>query len=402
MYLATSAESAVDAISNTIYKPAVLAPKPLTQLELLFLVVVFLAIYLVSPAEGNVAFRAPFVGSRYAWLARIGFFFSAESILRKGHSLHRNTPWKLCGNDVIVLPHRYLEEIRKLPLSQASAMQANLDNMQSSYTHLDVLNKTRLFVQIIKTKLTPQLGILVPTIRKELDSAFKMEMPTDVSEIHWTSLEVFETFHRIIGRVSARIFGGKELRDDPTWLNTAEAYLNNIFKTAIAIRLIPSWAKFVASFFLPCSWEISYNAWKAKRILIPYIRHRQATVAQRAGEIAKTRKEEFPDLLQYLIEKAEGPDTEPMCLASMVLSLSLASNHTTSMALTEALYDLCTHPEYIPELREEIQTAITSDSGWQKTTLTKMQKLDSFIKESQRMHPPSLSMFSSRNVILQR
>ncbi|KAI4212142.1 MAG: hypothetical protein LQ351_005172 [Letrouitia transgressa] len=262
--------------------------------------------------------------------------------------------------------------------------------MQSSYTHLDVLNKTRLFVQVIKTKLTPQLGILVPTVRRELDHAFSLELPPEVHQGEWRSFEAFEGFHRIVGRVSARIFGGKTLRDDPAWLDTAEAYPNNIFKTAITIRLVPSWAKYTASFFLPCSWKITYNAWKARRILLPYVRHRQAIVVERSQEIARTRKQEFPDVLQYLIERAEGPDANPLCLASMVLSLSLASNHTTAMALTEALYDLFTHPEYLPELREEVYNAVVLGGGWQKKALTKMRKLDRFIKESQRLHPPSL------------
>jgi len=114
-------------------------------------------------------------------------------------------------------------------------------------------------------------------------------------------------------------------------------------------------------------------------------------LAERAYEIAQNRKQEFPDILQYLIERAEGKDAEPMSLAAMVLSLSLASNHTTAMALTEALYDLCAHPEYQAVLRDEVQAAIDEDGGWKKTTILKMRKLDSFIKESQRMHPPSLS-----------
>ena len=366
--------------------------QPLNRLAMIYAVILLSFLYLVLPRKkGNAAFNAPFVGSR-SWLARVEFFFSAKSIVARGYNRYRDTPWKICGNDVIVLPHRYLEEIRKLPLTQASAMEANLENMQSSYTHLDVLNKTRLFVDVIKSNLTPQLGILVPTVRKELDSAFEIELSGKLGEDPWIRVHAFETLHKIVARVSTRIFGGKELRDNPKYLDTVEQYLTNIFKTAITIRLVPDWAKFPASFFLPCSWKITYNAWKARSILIPYIDLRKATVAERAIANARVSKTEFPDLLQYMIERAKGRDEESMRLASMVVSLALASNHTTTMALTEALYDICTHPEYIPELREEIETAVKGDSGWQKTTLTKMQKLDSFIKESQRMHPPSLSM----------
>ncbi|GKZ34378.1 hypothetical protein AbraIFM66950_004609 [Aspergillus brasiliensis] len=341
---------------------------------------------------GNAAFNAPFVGLKYAWLARFQFFLSAKSILHEGYTKYKNKPWKLTGNDVIVLPQKYLEEIRKLPPNRANAMKANLDNMQSKYTHLDVLNSTRLFVDVLKWKVNPQLAILVPTVRKELDAAFAHELPPTINEEEWTSVPAFHTLHRIVGRISARIFGGRELRDDDRWVASAEGYLNNIFITAISIRLVPYGLKTLASWLLPCSWEISWRFWRAKRILLPYIRYRKQIYAERRNEIERKGKSEFPDVLQYLIEAAEGKDAEPLRLASMVLALSLASNHTTAMALTETLYDLCAYPEYQDELRQEVLDALEADGGWKKTTLLRMRKLDSFMKESQRMNPPSLSM----------
>jgi hypothetical protein len=51
------------------------------------------------------------------------------------------------------------------------------------------------------------------------------------------------------------------------------------------------------------------------------------------------------------------------------------------------LYDLATHSSYIPELRAEVE-ALVSD-GFESITkqdLDKMYKLDSFIKESLRLH----------------
>jgi hypothetical protein len=53
---------------------------------------------------------------------------------------------------------------------------------------------------------------------------------------------------------------------------------------------------------------------------------------------------------------------------------------------THALYNLAAHPEYIAPLREEIEFLVTSE-GWEKSTLAKMRKLDSFLKESLRLHP---------------
>lgn len=49
-----------------------------------------------------------------------------------------------------------------------------------------------------------------------------------------------------------------------------------------------------------------------------------------------------------------------------------------------ALYYLAAHPEYIEPLRQEVDMVI-SQEGWTKAALGKMQKLDSFLKESQRI-----------------
>jgi len=55
-----------------------------------------------------------------------------------------------------------------------------------------------------------------------------------------------------------------------------------------------------------------------------------------------------------------------------------------SQALTQALFDLATHPSYVPELRAEVEPII-NEEGLTKESINKMYKLDSFLKESLRL-----------------
>jgi cytochrome P450 len=71
------------------------------------------------------------------------------------------------------------------------------------------------------------------------------------------------------------------------------------------------------------------------------------------------------------------------------LSLTVAAIHATTEALTSALADLAIRPHIIPKLREEMIRVIRQE-GWSAQGLYKMRLLDSFLKESQRMHPVSL------------
>ena len=60
------------------------------------------------------------------------------------------------------------------------------------------------------------------------------------------------------------------------------------------------------------------------------------------------------------------------------------------MKLTQAIYDLATYNEYIPIIREEIERVSAEDGEIKYTSLAKMKKMDSFIKESQRLNAPTL------------
>lgn len=68
-----------------------------------------------------------------------------------------------------------------------------------------------------------------------------------------------------------------------------------------------------------------------------------------------------------------------------IMTINFGAIHTSSMSFTHALYDLAAMPNYIQPMREEVETVVKKE-GWSKVALTKMRKLDSFLKESQRFN----------------
>jgi hypothetical protein len=48
------------------------------------------------------------------------------------------------------------------------------------------------------------------------------------------------------------------------------------------------------------------------------------------------------------------------------------------------LYRLLSHPEYIEPLRQEVE-AVVAKEGWTKAAMDKMHKIDSFMREMQRL-----------------
>ena len=54
-------------------------------------------------------------------------------------------------------------------------------------------------------------------------------------------------------------------------------------------------------------------------------------------------------------------------------------------SFTQALYMLAAHPECVAPLREEAESIIKED-GWTRTALQKLRKVDSFMRENQRIN----------------
>lgn len=90
-------------------------------------------------------------------------------------------------------------------------------------------------------------------------------------------------------------------------------------------------------------------------------------------------------------EELSAAYNQPFDRSRGQVGLSMAAIHTTSNLLTNIIYDLAAHPEYIQPLRDEICAVLDEDGDLKKTSLLKLKLLDSVMKESQRTHPVSMS-----------
>ena len=115
------------------------------------------------------------------------------------------------------------------------------------------------------------------------------------------------------------------------------------------------------------------------------------------------------DMLMWLMSEAEGVERSLEAWARRLLMLNFASIHSTSMVsseravflaivssnadyistqtFTQTLYRLLAHPEYIEPLRQEVE-AVVAEEGWTKAGMDKMHKIDSFVRETQRIDGP--------------
>lgn len=186
---------------------------------------------------------------------------------------------------------------------------------------------------------------------------------------------------QFVAQLSTRISLGPDLCRNEEWLETVIRYTVEAFLGADELRRYPSWLRPLVSLYLPGPRRVRATIAWANALLGPEIERRRARHAALEAQGVKVKGK---DTVRWMDEVAKG---RPFDVVISQLFFSVAALHTTSDLLTQAMFDLVTHPEVMDELREEVRRVIAAD-GWQKTSLYKMKLMDSFLKESQRVNHP--------------
>jgi len=120
---------------------------------------------------------------------------------------------------------------------------------------------------------------------------------------------------------------------------------------------------------------------RATKHLGPLIEHR----LQMEEDYGKDWPDKPNDLISWLLDTAEGEQRKVPELIQRVNLVNFAAIHTSSMTFTHALFDLAANPQYLEPLRQEVEEVVKKE-GWTKAAIGQMRKVDSFLKESQRMN----------------
>lgn len=160
-----------------------------------------------------------------------------------------------------------------------------------------------------------------------------------------------------------------------------------MFRTIVILRLFPPWLHPFLFYILPSYWNGRSYLKSAKALLGPKL-HNFITRNDN-GSWTTEDSEGESNVLAWLAELAKGTDRNPDTLAHVEVLLALASVHTTLLRMVNVLYDLTANPQYLEELKLEIQRETESKEGWNNNSYSKLHKLDSVLRESQRMSPPT-------------
>ncbi|KAJ2906226.1 hypothetical protein MKZ38_002651 [Zalerion maritima] len=325
-----------------------------------------------------------------------------------GSNKYKDQPFQILGpNDsTVILPISYFPETEQIGGATISLTEEVRRRFLGRWTHLGMNTAV---IETVRKELTRNVDKILSAgiIADETAHSMDTEIGRFCTGDGWTPIPVFAKMLSAVSMISGRIFVGLPLCRDKEWIDISVGYtLNAVATTTEASRWKPFLRPLVAP-FLPSVRRCREQRRKMAqwmRPLLAEVRARQQDEKQGAHEpgAANGERGKHADLeargtfVSWLMNHIpESSQTEDELSIGQIL-ISFASIHTTSTTTSMALYDLACRPQLAEELREEIEDVARRDdlkknrngiAVWPKQSMAKLWKLDSFVKESQRMNP---------------
>ncbi|KAJ7154091.1 cytochrome P450, partial [Mycena filopes] len=274
---------------------------------------------------------------------------------------------------------KYLLEISSAPEHILSFHEGAADTLQIPFTMGAVLTDNPYHVSVIRGSLTRNLARCFPEVRDEIVHSFSHIVGESKD---WKLIEVLPTSIQVVARTSNRLFVGRPLCRDPEYLQLSIDYTRQhkpltYYTVTIFTRGQIALKPFVAPLFSTRKSSLRH----ALKFLGPILDDR----LEKERRYRQDWADRPNDLISWLLDAADESERTVPALALRILATNMAAIHTSSTTLTAALYDLAAHPEHVPPMREEAERVVAAE-GWTKVALNNMYKIDSFLRESQRLN----------------
>ncbi|KAL3447881.1 cytochrome P450 [Aspergillus insuetus] len=318
------------------------------------------------------------------------FLFNARNLIKAGLSSASIFQLNSDNGIKVVLAPKYADELRSDPaLSFGGAVEREF--------HAYIRGFEPFKQGTSSDNIFSRCRAVTEPLSEETDYVLR-EVWTDSPD--WHDLALKSSILRIVAQLSSKVFLGDQICRNPDWLQITVDYTVDAFIAAEELRLWPSPIRPLVAEFLPSCRKIRGELQRAREIITPVLEQRRLARLEEEeeeeeallnvqGKEKTPGKPKYADAMQWMEDCAKGQRYDP---AVAQISFSIAAIHTTSDMLTQVLLDICSMPELINALREEIVTVV-QEEGWKKTTFYKLKLMDSVLKESQRLKPTSIGNF---------
>ncbi|KAF7317577.1 hypothetical protein MKEN_00844700 [Mycena kentingensis (nom. inval.)] len=310
----------------------------------------------------------------------IKFFMDAPELVQAGYDNNPEGVFRLSRIyywQYVVCGTKLVKEVGNIPNHILSFEKGVEESVHARYTMGAELQENPFHLSVVRNALTRNLHACFPDVRDEITCAFHDVLALEGSE--WKPAYVVPTMMNIVARVSNRLFVGLPLCRNQAYLDNNVRYTLGVFSAAKKIGLLPAFLRPILAPYITIKNE-AFDV--AMELLGPVVAERM----RKEEELGKDWPDKPNDMISWLLDLAEGPNRTVGGLVLRILSINMAAIHTSSMAFSHMLLTLAAYPpeEYFLPMRAEAERVIAAE-GWSKAALNSMHKIDSFLRETQRV-----------------
>ncbi|KAF2439158.1 cytochrome P450 [Karstenula rhodostoma CBS 690.94] len=297
--------------------------------------------------------------------------------LQEAYSRNRNSLFRIWTSQGyhLALPARYLDELKMQPDTKFPSALQNffigpylwpVEKWKLDYVHKG-----------LHKDLNKHLPSMFADAKEGADTLTPAEFPKCED---WTPIKVHPTVLRLVSQINTKLLVGNGLEKNKDWIDISASYTRNIFLSSAKLRVFHPALRPVVQWFIPELRDVWRCNRRAQELLAPIL----------AEKVEKEKTENYKkpvDSIEWIRDDASDPKdkNDPHLHAILQLILGALSVNTTSQLITNCIYNLATYPEYTTVLREETEAVLKeAGDGWTMDSMARLEKTDSFIKETLR------------------
>ncbi|KAG1730694.1 cytochrome P450 [Suillus paluster] len=315
------------------------------------------------------------------YLGAIRFVVDAPGVLQEGYEKYGSRPFKVATMlrwTVVFSDPRHMVEIANAAEEDLSFREAMKDIMGVDDAFgINVGSPDHgLLAELLKSHITKNAAKICGEVQDELLASLE-NILGDGTDAEWTTIPALNTVNRIMAQTWQRFFVGFPLCRNSEWCSLVTKIHKDVAILSVIKRLVPSCT---FPFLVRMASSLEAKIDRATMLLGPVV---EACMSE-VDEYSAPNQQKVRNSLLYSDSRSTGEDSLLRNLTTRLLGFTIAVAST----FTHALYHLATNPEVAQALRDEVDPVVQRN-GWNTHSIDKMNKIDSFLKESARINGAS-------------
>ncbi|KAF2106342.1 cytochrome P450, partial [Lophiotrema nucula] len=293
---------------------------------------------------------------------------------------YANEPFTLIDHPltIVILPESSINELKDVSPEIASFRNFLYVYWHGRYSYIGQYSHAT--ESAVKTGMNRDVNTQLVTLADETRFAIPKMLPA--CEDGWEEIQLSTVLTKVVAYVTFRSFVGLPLSREDAWIEATTNYATTLSKFSAAVRESHWSLRWLAR---PVHWFRTVRPHQQQFVgmLAPIV-----AAAKRAKQDREQGLDAEPPrtLIEWMISYNKMKDVSASKITGAQLTASFAAIHSTTGLVEHVLLDLAARPDDAQALRDEL-TEHAPDGNLDKVAISKLWKLDSFIKESQRCNP---------------